>query len=263
MKSLSRILLTTALCVIPAAVFAAGGPWNGKTAAVVLTYDDALNVHLDNVVPALDARGMHGTFYVTLSSEAFRTRMHDWQAAAAEGHELGNHTLFHPCRGGLPGREWVSPDYDLERYSVQRMVDEIVLANAILQELDGKKARTFAYTCGDTTAGGESFVHEIEPLFSAARGVDHSYSTLDNMHLYNVNAYGVNGDTGEHLVSLAEKAVTDQELIVYLFHGVGGEHDLDVSLQAHTELLDWLQAHRDDIWVATMEELATFVRSAH
>lgn len=26
-------------------------PWQGKKAAVILTYDDALNVHLDNVVP--------------------------------------------------------------------------------------------------------------------------------------------------------------------------------------------------------------------
>ncbi|WP_421811544.1 hypothetical protein [Flagellimonas sp.] len=26
-------------------------PWQGKKAAVTLTYDDALNVHLDNVVP--------------------------------------------------------------------------------------------------------------------------------------------------------------------------------------------------------------------
>ena len=261
MKNFRRAIFTMALCIVPAAVFAAGGPWNGKSAAVVLTYDDALNVHLDNVIPALDKRGLHGTFYVTLSSEAFRTRMHDWQAAAAEGHELGNHTLFHPCRGDLPDRDWVSPDYDLERYSVQRMVDEIVLTNAILQELDGRKERTFAYTCGDTTAGGKSFVHEIMPLFPAARGVQDTYSTLENIDLTDVNAYGVNGDTGEHLVALAEQAAADKELIVYLFHGVGGDHDLNVSLEAHTELLDYLQAHRKDIWIATMDEVAKFVRS--
>ena len=261
MKNIRKIVLTIALCIVPAAVFAAGGPWNGKSAAVVLTYDDALNVHLDNVIPALDKRGMHGTFYVTLNSEAFRTRMKEWQAAAAEGHELGNHTLFHPCRGDLPDRDWVTPDYDLERYSVQRMVDEVVLANAVLEELDGKKERSFAYTCGDTTAGGESFVHEIKPLFSAARGVDDTYSTLAGINLDNVNAYGVNGDTGEHLVALAEQAITDKELIVYLFHGVGGDHDLNVSLEAHTELLDYLQAHRKDIWIATMDEVAKFVRS--
>ena len=261
MNTTSRVLLSIALCVFSSAVFAGGGPWHGKSAAVVLTYDDALNVHLDNVVPALDAHGLHGTFYVTLSSEAFRTRMHDWQAVAAEGHELGNHTLFHPCRGDLPDRDWVTPDYDLERYSVQRMVDEIVLTNAILQELDGRKERTFAYTCGDTTAGGESFVHEIMPLFPAARGVDDTYSTLKNIDLSNVNAYGANGDSGDHLVSLAEQAVADKELIVYLFHGVGGDHDLNVSVDAHNQLLDYLQAHRGDIWVATMEELATFVES--
>ena len=28
-------------------------PWNGKKCAVVLTYDDAINEHLDNAIPVL------------------------------------------------------------------------------------------------------------------------------------------------------------------------------------------------------------------
>jgi len=33
-------------------------PWNGKECAVVLTYDDAIDIDLDNVVPALDSVGL-------------------------------------------------------------------------------------------------------------------------------------------------------------------------------------------------------------
>ena len=42
-----------------------GTTWHGKKCAVVLTYDDGLNVHLTNVIPALDSVGLKGTFYVS------------------------------------------------------------------------------------------------------------------------------------------------------------------------------------------------------
>jgi hypothetical protein len=35
--------------------------WNHKQCAVVLTYDDAIDQDLDNVVPALDSLGLKGT----------------------------------------------------------------------------------------------------------------------------------------------------------------------------------------------------------
>src|SRR5689334_8367364 len=67
--------------------------WNGKKASVVLTYDDALNVHLDNVIPLLDSVNLKGTFYLSGYFPGCRDRIPDWRRAAASGHELGNHTL--------------------------------------------------------------------------------------------------------------------------------------------------------------------------
>ena len=78
--------------------------WNGKQCAVVLTYDDAIDVDLDNAIPALDSAGLKGTFYLIGSSPAVSRRIGQWRAAAKNGHELGNHTSFHPCDGLLPGR---------------------------------------------------------------------------------------------------------------------------------------------------------------
>src|SRR5690242_322834 len=73
--------------------------WRRKRCAVVLTYDDALNVDLDNAIPVLDSLGLKATFYLSGYSGTLNTRLNDWRAIAANGHELGNHTLFHPCIG--------------------------------------------------------------------------------------------------------------------------------------------------------------------
>src|SRR6188508_3033860 len=73
----------------------APGAWKGKKSAVVLTYDDALNVHLDKVIPLLDSLKFRGTFYLSGYFPGCRDRISDWRKAAGVGHELGNHTLFH------------------------------------------------------------------------------------------------------------------------------------------------------------------------
>jgi len=75
--------------------------WNGKSCAVVLTYDDGLNIDLTNVIPALDSLGLKGTFYISDYFYGLNAQIDGWRKAAAEGHELGNHTIWHPCDGSL------------------------------------------------------------------------------------------------------------------------------------------------------------------
>jgi peptidoglycan/xylan/chitin deacetylase (PgdA/CDA1 family) len=67
-------------------------PWNDHSAAVSLTFDDARSVHLDVVVPELDKRHLHATFFVIVSK---LTRLDDWRRAQAQGHEIGNHSVTH------------------------------------------------------------------------------------------------------------------------------------------------------------------------
>ncbi|MEO8405656.1 MAG: polysaccharide deacetylase family protein, partial [Chitinophagaceae bacterium] len=116
--------------------------WKNKKCAVVLTYDDALNVDLDNAIPLLDSLKFKGTFYLSAYFPGCRDRLADWRKAAQHGHELGNHMLFHPCTGNTPGRDWVKPDYNLANYTLQRARDEIKMNNIFLQALDGKTKRT-------------------------------------------------------------------------------------------------------------------------
>lgn len=234
--------------------------WNGKKAAVVLTYDDALNVHLDNAIPLLDSLGFKGTFYLSGYFPGCRERLADWRKAAANGHELGNHTLFHPCIGNQPGREWVKADYDMSRYTVQRMVDETRMTNVLLEALDGKKKRTFAYTCGDMKIGDSSFIDNMKNDFIAARAVRHEMHPINQVNLYNVDCYAINGQSGEQMIELVRKSMQTNSLLVFLFHGVGGEHSLNVSLPAHRQLLLFLKQQEKDIWVAPMIDIAQHIK---
>ena len=233
--------------------------WKGKKCAVVLTYDDAINEHLDNAIPVLDSLGLKATFYVTAFSPSMRTRLNDWKRLAVKGHELGNHTLYHPCIGGK-GREWVKPDYDMNNYTVQRMIDETRMTNLFLQALDGKTKRTFAFTCGDMKIGDSSFINGMKNDFAAARAVRAEMHKINEIDLYNVDCYMVNGETGEQMIEWVKKAVATNSLLVILFHGVGGGNTLNVSLPAHRELLQFLKQSEKDIWIAPMVDVAEHIK---
>jgi peptidoglycan/xylan/chitin deacetylase (PgdA/CDA1 family) len=235
-------------------------PWKNKKCAIVLTYDDALNVHLDNVVPLLDSLGFKATFYIAGSFPGFKARIQDWRKRANDGHELGNHTLFHPCEGKVSGREWVKPDYDLNTYTINRITGEIDLENTLLEAVDGKTKRTFAYPCGDMKAGDSSYVDTIKEIFVGARGVEGKMQKIDEIDLYNIGCYMINGQSGDELIALVKNAIKKNALVVFLFHGVGGEHTLNVSLEAHRTLLRFLKQCEKDIWVAPMIDIADYVR---
>ena len=235
-------------------------PWQGKQCAVVLTYDDALNVHLDKAIPVLDSLGLKATFYLSGFFPGLRQRVGDWGAIAARGHELANHTLFHPCTGNTPGREWVKPDYDLSKYTPARMGDEIRMTNVLLQAMDGKTGRTFAYPCGDTQIGGVPYFAQVAEEFVAARGVHTEFLPIGQINLDNVGSVVVNGQSGEQLIALVQKAMETHSLLVFLFHGVGGEHNLNVSLSAHRQLLAFLHGHQRQIWIAPFLEVTRHVQ---
>jgi len=232
--------------------------WKNKKCAVVLTYDDALNVDLDNAIPLLDSLKFRATFYLSANFPGCRDRLADWKKAAQHGHELGNHTLFHPCTGNIHGREWVKPDYNLANYTIQRIRDEIQMNNVFLQALDGKTKRTFAYPCGDMKIGDSLYLDKKE--FVAARGVASAMKKINEIDLYNVDAYGINGETGDQLIALVKKAIETNSLLVFLFHGVGGEHSLNVSLEAHRQLLRFLKQHEKEIWIAPFIEVTEFIK---
>jgi peptidoglycan/xylan/chitin deacetylase (PgdA/CDA1 family) len=232
--------------------------WNGKKCAVVFTYDDGLNIHLSNVVPALDSQGLKGTFYICDDKHIIRNQVEGWRMAAANGHELANHSILHPCEGG-PGREWLSPDRDMRAYSVKRMDDDITVMNDLLFTIDGKTRRTFAYPCGDKKIHDSLYLEPIQSEFIAARGVSPGILPIDSVDMMDFPCYGMSGQSGEQMIALVKQAQQKGALLVFLFHGVGGEHAINVSVEAHSALLQYVALNKIDIWNATLLDVAEFI----
>ena len=235
--------------------------WNGKQCSVVLTYDDGTNFHLDNVIPVLDSLNLKATFYIPGNSLSLDKRMDEWRTAARNGHELGNHTLFHPCHGKSQGRKWVKPDYDLDNYTVLRFINEVRVNNTLLKAIDGKEKRTFAYTCGDTTAGEESFVPRIKKMFVAARGTKKGTNTLKNTDLYDLKIFSVKNQNTDKLIEAVKDAQEKDVLLIFLFHGVGGGSPYSISTEEHSRFVHYLKQKENNIWIAPLVEVAEFIKT--
>ena len=233
--------------------------WKGKKCAIVLTYDDAINEHLDNAIPVLDSLKLKATFYLSGFSISIQKRLNEWKKIAKKGHELGNHTLFHPCDANGPQRTWVQPENDLSKYTVKRIENEIRMTNLFLQALDGKIKRTFAFTCGDMKVADSTFINGMRKDFVAARVVRNEMHKINEIDLYNVDCYMVNNLSFEQMKEWVDKAIQKNSLLVILFHGVGGGNNLNVSLDAHRKILTYIKQNEKDIYVAPMVDVATHI----
>jgi peptidoglycan-N-acetylglucosamine deacetylase len=231
-------------------------------AAVSLTYDDALVGHALEVAPALAAAGLRGTFYIQPQPRFFEQIDH-WRRVAAAGHELGNHTLFHPCRKEPPERfGWMADDFDLSRYSPKRWREEIRIANELLRLVDGRAERTFGNTCCNTHLGNGEGLTELAPLILeqcvAGRGPCNGRIVLP--HEANLGALGhFNGDGRrfEGLREVIEEACACGGWVILMFHGVGdAEHRLHVEPEEHRRLVEYLSAEAGRVRTAPVVEVA-------
>lgn len=234
-------------------------PWKGKKAAVVLTYDDAIDQHLDNAVPVLDSLHLKATFYITAFSTSMQKRLNDWKKLGAKGYELGNHTLYHPCDAGPNGRSWVQPENDLHKYTVKRIENEIRMTNLFLQSLDGKTSRTFAFTCGDSNVADSSFIDGMKKDFVAARSVRNEMHQINEIDLYDVDCYVVNNNSFEEMKQWVDKAIATNSLLVILFHGVGGGNSLNVAIDDHRKILSYIAKNQKNIYNAPLLDVAGYI----
>jgi len=70
---------------------------NGSRAALSLSFDDARFSQVQCGLPTLAKVGVRASFYVTISY--MNQRLDAWKQAVRDGHEIGNHTMTHPCSG--------------------------------------------------------------------------------------------------------------------------------------------------------------------
>jgi sialate O-acetylesterase len=232
--------------------------WKGsRECAVCLTYDDAMDSQLDNAIPQLNKLGVKGTFYLTGFSPALYHRMEEWKTIAVNGHELGNHTLFHPCSGKrFPGREKAR---DMDFYTVDQFLREVRVANTLLKSLDGKNKRSFAYTCGDKIVEGENIGDYLPELVTAARGGAPEFPAIEDLNLFHLPTFSCTSKTGDEMIKMVKQAQEKNGLLILVFHGVGGGH-LMVEKGEHEKLLKYLKDNEEDIWATTVLEVADYIK---
>ena len=223
---------------------------DGQKMAISLSYDDALNSHLDNAIPALNRHGLVASFYLILASPTVRDRLSEWRAAAMQGHELGNHTIYHPCSAALPDRDWVKSYHNIDDYAIEEIVDEVTVANSFLHAIDGRNERTLTVPCGDFMASGENYIPAVRELFIAIKGFESEDTTFADW-------WGAIEVSGPELVDRIEAEVAKgTKLFNIIFHGIGGDY-LTVSSEAHDYLLEYLAANQDAYWVDSYINIMT------
>ena len=235
---------------------------DGKRAVLSLTFDDARPSQLDHGLPVLDAHGIKATFYV--SPGPLKARLEDWRAALAGGHEIGNHTLTHPCSGNFA----FSRHNALEDYTLDRMEAEITGANGEIEGLLGVKPSTFAYPCGQTYVGrGEglqSYVPLVARHFLAGRGFNgesaNHPAVCDPAHLLSTSADGLSWD---QLRSWLDSTVGQGDWLILTAHEVGPEPQYQtMRLDALEAVCRYANDPGNGVWVAPVRAVAEYLREA-
>lgn len=261
LAAVAAILAAESVFAAPAQERAFRWP-HGARAAVSLAYDDALDSHLDKALPALTRARLRASFYLQLSSPSVDKRMKEWRAAARQGHELGNHTLFHQCSGSQPERQWVAPHRDLDKMSVEQLRDQATVANTMLHAIDGKRQRTFTAPCGDLMAGGRNYLAALAPHFVAIKAgvASGAPASMQGLDPYAVPVFAPVGLSGEQLIGMVKAAGANGTMVNFTFHGIGGDY-LQVSEEAHQELLAYLAANRKRYWTDTFLNIMKHVKA--
>jgi peptidoglycan-N-acetylglucosamine deacetylase len=237
----------------------------GYSCAVSITYDDALPIHHEFAGPALEAHGLRGTFYLNIAARPSDNPL-PWRELAARGHELGNHSLFHPCRRDASNRHWLDKAFDLRRYTANRFQQELKVANAFLHLLDGRSERTYAYTCFHMYLGSWRKKTPIPELirgnFVAGRGArtDQPVVVTRDLDLMNLGAFLADGLPLASLTDAIKRANDRAGWLILVIHGIGPDtHSLFTERRTHESLLDFL-ASQPGILVGPVIEIAKWVR---
>jgi peptidoglycan/xylan/chitin deacetylase (PgdA/CDA1 family) len=232
-----------------------------KKAIICLTYDDGLETQLTTVIPQLDSVGLKATFFLNsingsaVSATPGQTpeAVIGWSNAAKHGHELGNHTLFHPCPEKLG---WLKEE-SIDSYTVARIIKEIATENDILALLDPqRKVRSFAFPCNNMMIRDTDYSKIIKEKglakFARAGGDRNSIITdFKKLNTMQVPCWFVEpGTTLQELIDFAEKAKKVGGMGIYQIHGVGAQV-FKITVETHRAFLAWLKKNEADYEVTT------------
>ncbi len=237
--------------------------WPGDyRAAVSLTYDDGNDTQLNYAAPEMERLGFRGTFYLSCGRDDWRERLEPWVRVHEAGHEIGNHTVGHTCsrnfrdEPGAPG---------LESMTLADIEADVLEAQRRLGELFPRAERSFAYPCYMTHVGAgedrQSYVPVIARHFIAGRGYgEYGFSNSPhNCDLACLWSTPIEHMRGEQIVGLMDLNLRRGRWLILTMHNIGGAR-LGTAPTEFGRMLEWLDDHRDEVWVAPVATVAEHLR---
>ena len=231
----------------------------GKRAAISLTFDDARLSQIDRGIPILDEYGTKATFYVSMRS--LEKRLEGWKAAVANGHEIGNHSLAHPCSGNFP----FSRDKALEDYTFDQMRTELRQASDTIEDLLGVKPVSFAYPCGQKYVGRgreyRSYVPLVAEEFLTGRGWMNEWAN-DPAFCDMANLMGVelDGKSFEQVKQIMDRVLKDGGWLVFAGHEIGDGGRQTTLAPTLRSLCEYAQDPANGIWLDSVETIAQYIQ---
>jgi peptidoglycan/xylan/chitin deacetylase (PgdA/CDA1 family) len=232
---------------------------SGKRAAVSLSFDDARLSQVDTGLALFHEQGVRVTFFV--QAENISQRLEGWKKAVADGHEIGNHSLTHPCTGNYA----FSRHNALEDYSLQMMAAQLDDGNAEIQRLLGVRPKTFAYPCGLKFVGRGLDVRSYVPLvaerFLVGRGyLDESANDPSFCDLAQAMGSPFDDTDFEAMKKVVDQAAKEGRWVVFVGHEIGHRGYQVTDVAALKALCEYLKNPTNGIWLGTVEEIAEYIR---
>ena len=233
---------------------------DGKRVAVSLSFDDARASQVDVGLNVINPTGVKVTFFVTTSSDALHSKLEGWKRALSSGHEIGNHTVSHPCTGNFP---W-SFHNALENYTLEHMSQELDDSNAVIQQLLGVRAATFAYPCGQKFVGRgpemKSYVPLIGQKFLVGRGYMDEYYN-DPVYCDLAQASGTAFDDTDYIdmVKHINNAAEQGGWVIFVGHDIGQKAFQVTDTIALAALCRYMQDPASGVWVDTVKNIGEYV----
>ena len=233
---------------------------DGNTMAVSLTWDDGRKSQVEVGTPILDQHGVKATFYVVPS--AVEQALEGWKLAVNNGHEIGNHSLVHPCSGNFL---WAR-DNALEEYTLTQMNTELQKANEKTQELLGVQPTVFAYPCGQTYVGRgintKSYVPIISEQFTSGRTwLDEAANDPAYCDMAQLTGMEMDGKDFQEMKILIELAQKNGSWLILAGHDIGDKNAQTTEVEMLKKLLPYLTDPANKIWVATVGEISEYIKA--
>jgi len=241
--------------------YQSGFSWpEDKKMALSLTFADARVSQVIYGIPLLDRYGVKATFYVT--PHGVLRQLDSWKEAVKNGHELGNHTVRHPCNVNY------TPQKGLADFTLDRMKEELDSCNRFIEETFGFRPVSYAYTCGETHVGRgtetKSYVPLVASLFETGRGSLHEGPNDPRVcDMAQLTGMELDGLLFEEVLKLIKAAKSKGQWLIFGGHEMNeGKH-----LQRHVSLLSTLDSicryatdPANGIWIDNVRNIASYVK---